>query len=511
MDNSDKKINVDTLLLIDDTLRLYKEFISKPTSKTLNNFIDAANKYKESYIEDSGKYASTNANDIVYGPEFGSLIDGMDAHTKNKLFGFTKSISTADKKLNAFHSSITRLAARRDNEGLPEINDIQILNRAILHFSQYPEKPFQNAKSIREEAELKINSSAIKRFQKEDQDGNTKGPLKLFSKKTKVPEDLLKSYGIEIDEELDFTEFNIIKYQHYIHDTKETKKEHSRSYYRAMPRRVYFEADKGSPRRFCWFESRKEFQYLARHFIDKYSKNENLIDKRIGLKQEMYNSKDLTHDQFLDHLNEFSLNEEEYKFFKEKDFNFLVFAADYNKSPRQMLTHINRSGTPGWIDVCLYNDTQVTIRSFTNDIDFIPRVSGHSPDDFTGDIIVMSNEMPKLSHQALNFFSSELDNDYRMLRRVDFDIVNDLASEPDLTLDDISRMEGLEANYILSILKDILNRDNFNFDWLDDPDLVDANGNQTSKEIVIQSIKKLVKSQELKTQDNILKNKENKE
>ena len=49
MDNSDKKINVDTLLLIDDTLRLYKEFISKPTSKTLNNFIDAANKYKESY------------------------------------------------------------------------------------------------------------------------------------------------------------------------------------------------------------------------------------------------------------------------------------------------------------------------------------------------------------------------------------------------------------------------------------------------------------------------------
>ena len=36
MDNSDKKINADTLLLIDDTLRLYKEFISKPTSKTLN-------------------------------------------------------------------------------------------------------------------------------------------------------------------------------------------------------------------------------------------------------------------------------------------------------------------------------------------------------------------------------------------------------------------------------------------------------------------------------------------
>ena len=89
--------------------------------------------------------------------------------------------------------------------------------------------------------------------------------------------------------------------------------------------------------------------------------------------------------------------------------------------------------------------------------------------------------------------------------------MNDLAGEPDLTLDDISIMEGLEANYILSILKDVLNRDNFNFDWLDDPDLVDANGNQTSKEIVIQSIKKLVKSQELKTQDNVLKNRENKE
>ena len=169
MDNSDKKINVDTLLLIDDTLRLYKEFISKPTSKTLNNFIDAANKYKESYIEDSGKYASTSANDIVYGPEFGSLIDGMDAQTKNKLFGNNKFLNNDNKKYASFHSSITKLAARRSNKGLPEINDIQILNRAILHFSEFPKKPFQNAKSIREEAELKINPSAIKRFQKEDQ------------------------------------------------------------------------------------------------------------------------------------------------------------------------------------------------------------------------------------------------------------------------------------------------------------------------------------------------------
>ena len=48
MDNSDKKINVDTLLLIDDTLRLYKEFISKPTSKTLNNL----DHYLLNYIKD---------------------------------------------------------------------------------------------------------------------------------------------------------------------------------------------------------------------------------------------------------------------------------------------------------------------------------------------------------------------------------------------------------------------------------------------------------------------------
>lgn len=507
MDYSAKKINADTLLLIDDTLRLYKEFISKPTSRTLNNFIDAANKYKESYIEDSGKYASTNANDIVYGPEFGSLIDGMDENTKTKFFGHNKFQSAASKKHDAFHSSITKLAARRSNKGLPEINDIQILNRAILHFSEWPNKPFHNAKSIREEAELKINPSAIKRFQKEDQDGNTKGPLKLFSKKTKIPEDLLKSYGIEIDEELDFTEFNIVKYQHYIHNTKETDINEPRSYYKAMPRRVYFEADKGGSRRFCWFESRKEFQYLARHFIDDYSNNENLIDARIGLNQEMHNSKDLTHDQFEINLRKFSLNEAEYEYFKQNDFQFLIFKSSYKKSTRQMLRHINRSGTPEWIDVCLYNPYQVTIRSFTNDLDFIPRVAGYSYDEDIGfevgeDILVMSNEMPKLSHQALNFFSQELDNDFRMFLHVDVDVLSALAADSGLTIEDISLIAGLEGNYVLSILKDVLNRNNYNFDWLDDPDLVDANGNEIMQQTVIRRAKGLIESSKLKNKEN---------
>ena len=35
------------------------------------------------------------------------------------------------------------------------------------------------------------------------------GPLNFF-KETKVPEDLLKNYGIKIDEGLDFTEFIIV-------------------------------------------------------------------------------------------------------------------------------------------------------------------------------------------------------------------------------------------------------------------------------------------------------------
>ena len=99
-----------------------------------------------------------------------------------------------------------------------------------------------------------------------------------------------------------------------------------------------------------------------------------------------------------------------------------------------MLRHINRSGTPDWIDVCLYNPYQVTIRSFTNDLDFIPRVAGYSYDEDIGfeigeDILLMSNEMPKLSHQALKFFSSELDNDFRMVDvGVDVGILNALAT-----------------------------------------------------------------------------------
>ena len=143
--------------------------------------------------------------------------------------------------------------------------------------------------------------------------------------------------------------------------TKETKFNDSRSYYKAMPRRVYFEADKGSARRFCWFESEKFWSFLARHFIDHYSNNENLIDKRIGLNQEMHSSKDLTHDQFETNLRKFSLNEEEYEYFKQNDFQFLIFKSSYKKSPRQMPRHINISGTPEWIDVAIqsFPDTQV--------------------------------------------------------------------------------------------------------------------------------------------------------
>ena len=54
------------------------------------------------HIEDSGKYASTSANDIVYGPEFGSLIDGMDAQTKNKLFGNNKFLNNTTKNMLVF-------------------------------------------------------------------------------------------------------------------------------------------------------------------------------------------------------------------------------------------------------------------------------------------------------------------------------------------------------------------------------------------------------------------------
>jgi hypothetical protein len=172
-----------------------------------------------------------------------------------------------------------------------------------------------------------------------------------------------------------------------------------------------------------------------------------------------------------------------------------------------MLRHINRSGTPEWIDVCLYNPYQVTIRSFTNDLDFIPQVAGYSYDEDIGfevgeDILVMSNEMPKLSHQALNFFSQELDNDFRTFLHVDVDILGALAADSGLNTEDISLIAGLEGNYVLSILKDVLNRNNYNFDWLDDADLVDANGNEIMQQTVMRRAKELIESSKLKNKEN---------
>ena len=490
MNESDKKIikniNTDTLLLIDETFGLYKAFITKPTTKTLNNFIDAANRYKESFIEDAGKFKSTDANDLVYGPEFRLLVDSMDDSVKKNLFGL-KPQKPNNKVYQRFNASISREMARRANKGLSIISDIQILNRAVLYFTEFVGTPFQNAKSIREEAELKINPSAVKRLQNEDQDGNTKGPLKLFVKKTNVPKQLIEDYEIKTDEAIDFTEFNIVKYQHWIHHTKETDINDSRAYYKAMPRRVYFEADKGTSRRFCWFEARKEFQYLTRYFIDHYSDNESLIDPRIDLDQEMHNSKDMESDKYQSYLRQFSLNDEEYEYFKNNNFKFLYFKARYKKSLRQILHGTsNRNGIADWIDVCLYNDDQITIRSFTNDLDYIPRVSGYDA-DFINDILVMSNELPRLSHQALSFFAFELDDEYRKSKNIDDRIYDTIATDSTLELEDISIMEGLESAYVLSIIKDNFNKKISNFDWP-----------ESKKQEVTHAVKKIIESEKLK-------------
>ncbi len=507
MDKENKEkafeVNKDTIRLIDESLRLYKNFINKPTEKTLRNFIDTAKKYKESFLEDEGRYQrKTNAMDIRSASEFLSLLESdkdfkleKDDHGSNK-YEWTKD----QKLLFAFKNRISKEINRREAKGLGFLRDIQLLNRAIHHFSK-PLDIYQNPRSIQEERELTIDPSLIKRFQGEDQYGNTKGPLKLFGMKTNVPNELLNDYGITTNEDINFSEFQIAKYRHNAFETEETDLNPSRTYIKAMPRRTYFDAQGDGARRFCWFESRKEIQYLARYFIDTFSKDETLIDSRIGLKQEMNDSRDLTKAQYQKNLKKFSFNDEEYKYFKENNFQFLTFTSNYNKSPRQMLRHINYSGTPDWIDVCLYSPYQVTIRSFTNDLEFIPSVSGYTGDSNIGwesDIFLMSNELPKLSHQALNFFSHKLDKEFRESMNIDSGILILIASDPEIDAEDIAIMEGLEKSYVLSILKDILNQDNYNFDTITDSDLFREDVKETLIESVKQSAKSLIEKEKLK-------------
>ena len=58
----------------------------------------------------------------------------------------------------------------------------------------------------------------------------------------------------------------------------------------------------------------------------------------------------------------------------------------------------------------------MTIRSFTNDMSFMPRckdfITADPNKEFEQAVWVMSNEMPKLSYPVMRFFSKSLEKDF---------------------------------------------------------------------------------------------------
>ena len=126
---------------------------------------------------------------------------------------------------------------------------------------------------------------------------------------------------------------------------------------------------------------------------------------------EFYNSDHLSSIRRHEIFHDFCLNEDEFlKFIDEQNgYKFLFCESIQNRSLDQIL----RNKEARWIDICFYNDSNLTIRSFTDDKEFMPRCrdyrNPHVQKKFPW---VMTNEMPKLPYSVIKFFSEELEKDF---------------------------------------------------------------------------------------------------
>ena len=87
-----------------------------------------------------------------------------------------------------------------------------------------------------------------------------------------------------------------------------------------------------------------------------------------------------------------------------KGVKIAIFQSDYFKSASQLLDE-QLYQAPTWKDVCLFNDDFIALRSFTSDLTHKPSKPNDSED------LVLCNNMPEFSVQALRYFKMILDAD----------------------------------------------------------------------------------------------------
>jgi hypothetical protein len=404
--------NKNTLNLIASSYEAYKEYIDNPTSKNLRKFNLIAEQYKDAYIEDFQEYDKTSSADLI------NLVSGFRVSSSKKSDNKTinslnelKSITKRDSLDHKDEVVLLRLQNLLDrqiqrNGGRP-LNPLQILNRLIHHCSTRL-GAFQNEPSIERLNALTKRPDELRKYK-------DKGPIRLFTKHVCVPKSFFDYFDIRNIQTLDYNEFGITKYNYHI----KINEEDGSSKVREIPRRWYVEKNNVDDTKqqntssSAWLESRSDIQPLFESFqnlygslTDDYSlKSSDLEDSRISNQIQIL-SKSITLEERKKLLKEISLNDHEFRLFCNLS-NLRFAVVDFNllKTSRQMLQR--DEGKVKWRDVCIFNADIFTIRSFTSDRSHIPIVSEYKN---TNDWF-LSNEMPKLSYQSMDFFAKVLEED----------------------------------------------------------------------------------------------------
>ena len=406
------KKNKNTLDLIASSYEAYNKYIDNPTSKNLKKFNLIAEQYKDAYIEDFQKYDKTSSDDLI------NLVSGFRISSNNK--PFNKTIESLKKpssitKPNSLDAKdevdLLRLQNLLDrqiqrNGGRP-LNPLQILNRLIHHCSTRL-GAVQNEPSIERLNALTKRPDELRKYK-------DKGPIRLFAKHVCVPKSFFDHFGIRNIQTLDYNEFSISKYNYHI----KINEEDGSSKVREIPRRWYVEKNnsedtkKQNTSSSAWLESRSDVQPLFESFQNLYSsltdnyslKTSDLEDSRISNQVQIL-SNSITLEERKKLLKEISLNDYEFRLFCNLS-NLRFAIADFSllKTNRQMLQ--GEEGKVKWRDVCIFNADIFTIRSFTSDRLHVPIVNEYKN---TSDWF-LSNEMPKLSYQSMEFFAKALEKD----------------------------------------------------------------------------------------------------
>ncbi len=338
--------NSETLTILKDLNKAYKDFINSPTSENIETFVRISALYTSSWIRDASDESSKQ---ITSEAEADEGFKNLDSNIGNEIKVYT--------------------ASKSDLLSPMKFDQIDHIKR--INIKKY------------------LTKTEIGRAEGES------GDIKLITSSTYCPplKQLQGQDFLYVDHSFRGT----------IYNEKQDKNLNRRWYVSSECRDEKGELGPKIP----WEVLREEFNEIAEEANTKKLFNKDLDDERIVNSKIIY-SDDLDLKERKKYFNEITLNDEERKYFMDRDVHFLIFQAEYPKKPDQYVTSIiDADGgesstvllTPVWRDVCIFNPDLITFRTFTTDLNFKPKIS--IPDNREW---VMSNDMPNISNQAMREF-----------------------------------------------------------------------------------------------------------